>query len=162
MISVPAGSRLKDICSFCSCNHNYGTTDEVFEVEDIVDVFGSNNARWFKVKWRDYEEPEWEREHLLRRDGCGEIIREFWTRTNLQPNAQYYPDPDGHHRCATCGKKYKRAQDLKAHRTRTGHSDMDPIKITKTVIAAATVKKRKEEQKQLPKVQWGSEEAENA
>ena len=39
---------------------------------------------------------------------------------------------------------------------------MVPIRITKTAIAAAVVKKMKEEQKLLSKVQWGSEEAENA
>ena len=173
--AAEAGFKFK--CDFCprrfktqrhmlihrsNCNHNYNTTDEVYEVEDIVGVFGSNTARWFKVKWKDYEEPEWEREHLLRRDGCGELIRDFWTRSNLQPNARYYPDPDGHHRCGTCGKKYKRAQDLKAHRTKTGHSDIDPIKITKTAVAAAKVKKRKAEQDLLPKVKWGSQEAANA
>ena len=128
-----------------NCNHNYDTTDEVFEVEDIVGVFDINTTRWFKVKWKDYEEPEWEREHLLRRDGCGEMIHEFCTRTNLRSNARYYPDPVVHHRCGTCGKQYKRAQDLKAHRTRTDHSDIDAVKITKTTFAVTKLKRRKEE-----------------
>ena len=134
------------------CTHNYATTDEVYEVEDIVGVFGSKDARWFNVKFKDYEQPEWEREHLLRRDGCGEMIRDFWARSNLEPNAAFYPDPEGHHRCGTCGKKYKRAQDLKTHRTKTGHKYIDDIKITKTVVAAAKIKKRKEQQKLLPSV----------
>ena len=124
-------------------------------------MFGSKDARWFNVKFKDYEEPEWEREHLLRRDGCGEMIRDFWARSNLEPNAPFYPDPEGHHRCGTCGKKYKRSQDLKAHRTKTEHKDIDDIKITKTAVAAARVKKRKEQQKLLSSVMWGSQAAEN-
>ena len=175
--AVAAEAGFKHQCDFCkrrfktrrdmlihraNCSHNYATTEEVFEVEDIVGVFGSKDARWFKVKWKDYEEPEWEREHLLRRDGCGEIIRSFWARSDLQPNASYYPDPDGHHRCGTCGRKYARAQDLKAHRTRTGHKDIDDIKITKTAVEAAKVVKRKAQQSLLPKVMWGSQAASNA
>ena len=92
--AAAAEAGFKHKCDFCprrfktqrhmlihraNCSHNYNTTDEVYEVEDIVDVFGSSTARWFKVKWKDYAEPEWEREHLLRRDGCGEMIRDFWT-----------------------------------------------------------------------------------
>ena len=93
---------------------------------------------------------------------CGEIIRSFWARSDLQPNASYYPDPDGHHRCGACGRKYARAQDLKAHRTRTGHKDIDDIKITKTAVEAAKVVKRKAQQSLLPKVMWGSQAASNA
>ena len=174
--AAAAEAGFKHKCDFCkrrfktqrhmlihraNCSHNYDTTDEVYEVEDIIDVFGSKDARWFNVKWKDYAEPEWEREHLLRRDGCGDIIRSFWARSNLQPNAPYYPDPEGHHRCSTCGKKYKRAQDLKAHRTRSGHKDIDDTKVTKTAVAAAKVMKRKEQQAMLPKVMWGSQAAEN-
>ena len=96
-----------------------------------------------------------QREHLLRRDDCGEIILSFWTRSDLQPNAPYHPDPDDHHRRGTCGKKYARAQDLKAHRTRTGHKDIGDIKITKTAVEAAKVVKRKVQQSLLPKVMWG-------
>ena len=33
-----------------SCPYNYGTTDEVFELEKIVGVFGRINQRWFLVK----------------------------------------------------------------------------------------------------------------
>ena len=45
---------------------------------------------------------------------------------------------------STCAKKYKRAQDLKAHRTRTDHKDIDDAKITKTAVATAKVKKIEE------------------
>ena len=49
----------------------------------IVDVFGHKDARWFKkVKWRGCEKLEWEREHLLVRDGYTEAIRDFWARAN--------------------------------------------------------------------------------
>ena len=51
-----------------SCMLNYATTDEVFTVEKIVGVFGHKDGRWFLVKWQGYEDPEWEREHLLKRD----------------------------------------------------------------------------------------------
>ena len=51
---------------------------------------------------------------------------------------------------------------MKTHRTKTGHKDADAAKITKTAVAAAKVKKRKEQQKLLPKVMWGSQTAENA
>lgn len=116
----------------------------MFEVEDIADVFSSRDARWFKVKWKDYKDPEWGREHLLRRDDCEEIIHPFWVKLNLQPNTPYYPDPDGKYRCDTCDKSYSRSQDLEAHRTRTGHTDIDSIKVTKTAVADAKVMKRKE------------------
>ena len=91
--AAAAEAGFKHKCDFCkrrfktqrhmlihraNCSHNYDTTDEVYEVEDIIDVFGSKDARWFKVKWKDYAEPEWEREHLLQRDGCGDIIRSFY------------------------------------------------------------------------------------
>ena len=62
-----------------------------------------------------------------------------------EPASNYYPDSDGHHRCGTCDKQYKRAQDLKAHRTRTDHSDIDAVKITKTTFAVTKLKRRKEE-----------------
>ena len=88
--------KYKHQCDFCSrrfktqgnmlkhrehCVYNYGTTDEVFEIENIVDVFGYAHSRWFLVKYKGYEEPEWSREHLLLRDGCRDTIRDFWSRT---------------------------------------------------------------------------------
>lgn len=73
-----------------SCAYNYNTTEEVFVVEDIVGVFGDVDARWFLVKWEGYEDPEWEREHLLTRDGCHGIIRDFWTQSGLSPCEKFY------------------------------------------------------------------------
>ena len=72
----------------------------------------------------------------------------------------YHPDPDGHRRYGTCGKKYARVQDLKAHRTRTDHKDIDDVKTTKTTtVEAAKVTKRKSQQSLLPKVMWGLQTA---
>jgi len=41
--------------------------------------------RWFLLKWKGYDDIEWEREHLLLRDGCGDMIHAFWARTGLLP-----------------------------------------------------------------------------
>ena len=64
-----------------SCVFNYDTTDEIYEVEEIANVFGHIDNRWFLVKWKGYDEMEWEREHLLARDGCGDTIRAFWAKS---------------------------------------------------------------------------------
>ena len=77
-----------------NCPHNYDTTGEVFELEKVVGVFGHKDARWFKVKWSGYDEPEWEREHLLRRDGCHDAIRDFWAASGLAPTKSFYQDID--------------------------------------------------------------------
>ena len=144
-----------------SCVHQYNTTDEVFTVEDIVGVFGRIEARWMLVKWEGYEQPEWEREHLLRRDGCHAAIRSFWTRSGLSPDKKYYEDESAH-RCDVCARAYKRKQDLKAHRTRTGHHfQQQQDKVTATATSAAKLKKRTDMQDKLPKVRWGDLEADN-
>ena len=128
-----AEAKYKHQCDFClrkfktnkamlihratSCVHNYATTDELSTLEEIVGVFGRADARWFLVKFEDYDESEWEREHLLKRDKCHEAIRSFWLgKIGVQPNTRILP---GQARYVCC-KTFKRAQDLKAHRTRTG------------------------------------------
>ena len=163
-------------CDFCSrrfktqanmqkhrahCVYNYDTTSEVFEIESIVDVFGYAHSRWFLVKYKGYQMPEWSREHLLLRDGCRDSIREFWSRTGKQPNKKYYPDPEGKHRCTICGKPYKRTQDLKAHRTRMKHHESQRVKVTDTAKVDAIQQKRKAMQNLLPKVKWEDIEADN-
>ena len=103
-----------------NCVHNYTTTDEVYVVEKIVGVFGHKSSRWFQVKWEGYDAPEWEREHLLKRDKCHDCIRSFWATSFLQSTRDFYPDTQGKNRCTVCAKTYARPQDLKAHKTRTG------------------------------------------
>ena len=120
-----------------SCIFNYGTTDEVYELEGIADVFGHIDNRWFLVKWKDYDEMEWEREHLLARDGCGDTIRAYWATSGRSPCKKFYPDPEGKHRCTICSRTYARAQDLKAHKTRTGHHDEKRTRVTQTAYQDA-------------------------
>ena len=163
-------------CDFCSrrfktqgnmlkhrahCVYNYDTTSEVFEIEQIVDVFGYAHARWFLVKYKGYPTPEWSREHLLLRDGCRDSIRDFWSRTGKRSNKKFYPDPGNKYRCTICGKAYKRAQDLKAHRTRTKHYEEQTTKVTATAAVDAVLQKRKKMQDLLPKVKWEDKEASN-
>ena len=144
-----------------SCIHQYNTTEEVFTVEDIVGVFGWLENRWLLVKWEGYEEPDWQPEHLLRRDGCHDAIREFWCKNGLDPGKIFYQDND-HHRCDVCARSYRRKQDLKAHKTRTGHHYLQQrSKVTPSAVAKATLHKRIELQKELPMVAWGEQKVEN-
>ena len=41
-----------------SCVHSHGVTEEYYEVEDIIDVFGRLGNRWYLVKWTGYDIPE--------------------------------------------------------------------------------------------------------
>ena len=90
----------------CSCIYNYDTTEEVFEVEKIVGAFGHVDNRWLLVKWAGYQDPEWNRQHLLERDGCHEAVRDFWSQSGLNPCEQFIQDADGKHRCAICCKVF--------------------------------------------------------
>ena len=78
----------------CNCIFNYDTTQEVFEVEKVVGVFGHVDNRWLLVKWQGHQEPEWERQHLLERDGCHEVVREFWAKSGLNPCKSYIQDAE--------------------------------------------------------------------
>ena len=160
----------KHVCDFCPrrfktrrgmlihrarCMHNYDTTDEAYVVQHISSVFGHIDARWYLVKWQGYKEPEWERGHLLERDGCRDSIRRFWVKTGLNPSKEFYEVSDGKHRCAICCKPFGRAQDLKAHKTREGHHEDKRKTITRTAVQDAILQKRKDMQADLPHVKWG-------
>ena len=136
------------------CAYNYDTTDEIFDLEEATAVFGHKDARWFRLKRAGYDKEEWEREHLLTRDGCTDSIRNFWSRSGLNPTQEFYEDPEGLYRCAVCGKTCKRVQDLKAHKTRMRHHEMKTPKRTVTSIKDAIQEKRKTIQDDLDKVVW--------
>ena len=109
------------------CPYNYDTTDEAFEVESIVGVFGRINSRWFLVKYAGYPVLEWNREHLMLRDVCRDTIRSFWEKSDLSPAQEFYKSEAN--KCEVCGKEFKRAQDLKVHKTRTKHHNTTSTKL---------------------------------
>ena len=41
-----------------NCKHYYDTTEEYYEIENIVDVFGRIEARWYLIKWKGSEVPK--------------------------------------------------------------------------------------------------------
>ena len=89
------------------------------------------------------------------------MVREFWSQSGLNPCVQYIQDAKGKHRCVVCCKVYKRAQDLKAHKTRMDHHHCKAHKVTSTAVKDVVLKKRIEEQAAMPKVKWGEEETTN-
>ena len=142
-----------------NCPYNYGTTDKAFEVESIVGVFGRINARWFLVKYVGYDEPEWNRGHLLLRDGCRDSIRSFWDKSGKSPTQEYYETEAN--KCEVCGKEYKRAQDLKAHKTRAKHHYHQFAKASGKTKTEAIKTKKEIAQALLPTAKWGKTPAAN-
>ena len=80
----------------CDFNFNYGLTDDKWEVEQILTVFGNKTRKLFLVQWggRPGEDSR-EKEYSLLEDGCAESIKDFWNRTGKNPALDYYPDPEG-------------------------------------------------------------------
>ena len=172
---MKANDKLEHTCDFCkrkfetkrgknihraSCIYQYTASEERFTIEKILAVFGQREVRWFLVKWEGHKEPEWQRGHLLELD-AKDAVRHFWTESGLSPCVDFYPDPTGLHRCTICAKTYKRAQDLKAHRTRTKHYDDAQEKISPAAARKAKEAKKEAMQAKLPTVKWGETPAKN-
>ena len=64
--------------------------------------------------------------------------------------------------CTVCSRAYKRAQDLKAHKTREKHHEQKNEIKTKTAVTDAILAKRTKMQQKLPKVKWVNQEIENS
>ena len=79
------------------CDLNYGTTDEVFTVEEIV---GLCAHKMWDYSWSNtVDMTNWsgdDNTFCFIRDGCHDIIRSFWSKSGLglQPNKEYYEDPE--------------------------------------------------------------------
>ena len=120
------------------------------------------------MKYDGHEQPEWNREHLMNRDGCQDTIRSYWSMSNLNPSQDFYPDPEGAVKCTVCCKTFKRQQDLKAHRTRQRHHESRNKIMTKTAVAdvADTQEERRNAKCKsfclLPKVMWGKRKVQNS
>ena len=111
----------------CNCDYNYGLTEQKWEVERIIDVFGNATRKLFLVQWTGRPgEDSWQKEHSLLQDGCYPSIKAFWNRSDKNPALDYYPDPDGEPgtRCWMCGWKSSaknKKLGLKTHIRRKRH-----------------------------------------
>ena len=128
----------------------------------MVGALGHVDNHWLLVKWKGNRDPEWERQQLLECDGCHEVVRAFWAQSGLNPCDRFIQDTEGKHRCVVCCKVYKRAQDLKAHKTKMDHHHCQDHKVTNTAVTDAIIRKRIEEHTVMPQVKWGDEETSNA
>ena len=86
------------------------------------------------------------------RDGCDGTIRAFWEESDLLPCKQY----------SICCRTHVRVQDLKEHKTWTGHHEEKQTRVTRTAFHDAAEEMRKRMQQQLPKAKWGDQPADNA
>ena len=70
-------------CHRSSCRFGYSQiTEEKYEIDEIIDVFGKIERRLFLVKWKHHPgEDSWESGHLLMQDGCMDSIKEFWVKS---------------------------------------------------------------------------------
>ena len=146
-----------------SCPYNYDTTQNFFEIERIVGVYGHNRRKLFKVQWRGYKGADsWEPEHSLLRDGCKDSIDEFWLRTGINPAQDFYPDPENRPRCVMCGWTANSMDPryVKAHQKRKGHQ-WNKRRAHTTAKRDVKRNKLKQLQQQEEKVRWGSREVEN-
>ena len=150
----------------CSCEFNYGLTDEKWEVAQILAVFGNATRKLFLVQWEDHPgEDSWEKEHSLLEDGCAESIKDFWNRSGKNPALDFYPDPEGEPgtRCWMCGWKStarNKVLGLKTHIRRKKHR-WTKKRANLTERKDIKFDKLKALQDSLPKVKWGDQEVDN-
>jgi len=90
-----------------------------FEVEAIIDARGDPAHRWFLVRWKGDWTPDEKHSWQHSKDllGCSDLQEEFWESSSLDKTERL--EQDGEHRCGQCCKFFKRAQDLKTHKSKT-------------------------------------------
>ena len=149
-----------------SCRFGYSQiTDEKFEIDEIIDVFGKIERHLFLVKWKHHPgEDSWESGHLLMQDGCMDSTKEFWLKSGENPAQEFYPDKRGY-RCWICAWQSKKAPEkesyLKSYLTRKRHHwnhTRDHLTEKKDVLKD----KLEAQHAALPKVRWDDEEVDNA
>ena len=75
------------------CIYNYDTTQEVFEVEKVVEAYvvvvqlvsEVDRGRWMLVKWKDHAHPEWEPTASVLSSVCQRVLLliTWWLLRNL-------------------------------------------------------------------------------
>lgn len=149
-----------------TCDCGYSTTEKKFVVGDIVQVFGKASRKLYKVRWKNYPDPEddsWESEKMLLQDGCREVIDNFWERSGKCRTLDFYPDPDGLNRCWMCGWICKKNNDVRYLKTHIKRMKHRWNKSRTHLTAKRDVRKDKlaERQNQLMRVYWGDSPLDN-
>ena len=114
-----SGVRAHQDLGWCGFQHRAeAMSEEEYEVEAIVDARGDPAHRWFKVKWLvdgDDEQFSW----LHKKDlaNCKQLEKDFWESSGLDQRECL--EVDGEDRCGQCNRVFSRAQDVKAHQTKS-------------------------------------------
>ena len=97
-------------------------SEEVYEVEEILQARGSPGRRYYLVKWEGYdvEESTWEHHRELK-SAQGKVdaflAAEVFPALSDKLQAAVL-EVEGEHRCPDCNKTYARSRDLKSHFTK--------------------------------------------
>ena len=93
------------------------TSAKEWTVDAVTDANGAPANRYYKLKWKGHPDETWVPSRYTK---CDDLIREYFTRTNLNTadDLQGSPEAIAENRCPWCNKPYKRPQDLKSHLSR--------------------------------------------
>jgi hypothetical protein len=93
--------------------------EQVFEIEEVLDARGSPEQRFYFVKWKGWDVADGSWKHCRELDNAQEVVDQFWKSGHLPAAARLRTIVvDGENRCPDCNRTFKRAQDLKSHRTK--------------------------------------------
>ena len=134
-------------------------------MKKIYAVFGWAHHKLFKVEWEGHPgKDSWMPEDLLIKDGCRESIKSFWSSSQLNPSLEFYPGPDGDHRCWMCGWRSSaenKKAGLRTHIRRAKH-EWKKQRARKMTTKDAWKEKADEIQNKLERhVRWGPTSVQN-
>jgi hypothetical protein len=92
---------------------------EVYEVEQVLDVRGAPEFRYYLVRWEGYAPKDDSWVQWRRMLGAGQAVDTFWAGSALNKEAAI--EVAGEHRCRWCNKQYTgayAARSIKSHYTR--------------------------------------------
>lgn len=138
----------------------YGTTEEEWEVERVLDARGSPQFRFYLVRWAGWEEAGWSDSWESWRDmlNAAEAVDQFWAGSELSRDSTI--EVAGEVRCCWCNRLYTgeyAARSLKSHHTRkpnSGGCKLKPKSRVGSRAERAVIRKKKEDAQGREKHVW--------